>query len=31
VELHDDVETRREPLYRPVSMRRTVDGAPLDQ
>jgi galactonate dehydratase len=31
VELHDDVEARREPLYRPVSMRRTIDGAPLDQ
>lgn len=31
VELRDDVEQLRAPLYRPVSMRRTVDGAPLDQ
>lgn len=31
VELRDDVEQLRPPLYRPVSMRRTVDGAPLDQ
>ncbi|NOV24493.1 mandelate racemase/muconate lactonizing enzyme family protein [Cupriavidus necator] len=31
VELVDDVENRRAPLYRPVSMRSTVDGAPLDQ
>jgi galactonate dehydratase len=31
VELVDDVEFQRAPLYRPVSMRRTIDGAPLDQ
>jgi galactonate dehydratase len=31
IELVDDVERRREPLHRPVSMRRTIDGAPLDQ
>jgi galactonate dehydratase len=31
VELVDDVEFKRPPLYRPVSMRRTNDGAPLDQ
>ncbi|MFM0505016.1 mandelate racemase/muconate lactonizing enzyme family protein [Paraburkholderia caffeinilytica] len=31
VELVDDVEHRRAPLHRPVSMRSTIDGAPLDQ
>lgn len=31
IELVDDVETLRAPLHRAVSMRRTVDGAPLDQ
>ncbi|WP_251866022.1 mandelate racemase/muconate lactonizing enzyme family protein [Achromobacter sp. Marseille-Q4962] len=31
VELVDDVENMRAPLYRPSSMRYTVDGAPLDQ
>jgi galactonate dehydratase len=31
IELVDDVEHKRAPLYRPVSMRMTSDGAPLDQ
>lgn len=31
VELRDDVASLRPPLHRAVSMRRTIDGAPLDQ
>lgn len=31
VELKDDVEQLRAPLYRPVSMRLSTDGSPLDQ
>lgn len=31
VELRDDVETLRAPVHKTVSMRRTIDGAPLDQ
>lgn len=31
VELLDDVEQQRKPFHRPVSMRHTTDGAPLDQ
>ena len=31
IELKDDVASLRAPLYRPVSMRRNVDGSPIDQ